>query len=248
MTCVSCWISHIPAKMRGWWICLPSRAICIVHYAARLDPCAWMGMGNWTRPGASSIQLLSLGRRSSTESGLKSASDTWRYQLCFSANWEIWSPEATGTHGYVCVCVCVVMCVFFSEREGRSDWLQSLCLCVMLWSAVCVCASMWSMRLCWPRQWGVCVNNRALVSTTNPARDWWRWITELGALQRWIRGWAGSRDSVHQYAVNYAPLSTSETGRRLRSPSDMMDKGIDSAASAGHLDLRRDSALMQYPI
>ncbi len=195
----SCWISHVPAKMRRWWICLPSRAICIVHYTARLDPCAWMGMGNWTRPGASSMQLLSLGRRSSTESGLKSAWDTWHYQLRFHVNWEIWSPEATRSHrhvrgslGYVCL---------FCEWEGGFDKLQSLCLCVRLWSCS-VHDSIWSMRRRWSRQWGVCVNNGALVSTMNPARDWWRWITELGALQCWIRGWAGSRDSIHQYAVN----------------------------------------------
>ena len=138
MTCVSCWISHIPAKMRGWWICLPSRTICIVHYAARLDPCAWMGMGNWTRPGASSIQLLSLGRRSSTESGLKSASDTWRYQLCFSANWEIWSPEATGTHGYVCLCVCGYVCLFQWERRTVRLTTELVFVCDAVKCGVCV--------------------------------------------------------------------------------------------------------------
>lgn len=30
---------------------------------------------------------------------------------------------------------------------------------------------------------GVCVNKRPLVSTVNSARDWRRWITELGTLQ-----------------------------------------------------------------
>lgn len=39
-----------------------------------------------------------------------------------------------------------------------------------------------------PAAGGVCVNNRALVSTMNSARDWWRWITELCALQCSIRG------------------------------------------------------------
>lgn len=151
--------------------------------------------------------------------------------------WSHWHPR-----------MCVWLCVSFLVREKDGPTNYRACVCVWCCEVRCVCASMWSMRWCWPRQWGVCVNNRALVSTTNPARDWWRWITELGALQRWIRGWAGSRDSVHQYAVNYAPLSTSETGRRLSSPSDMMDKGIDSAASAGHLDLRWDSTLMQHPI
>lgn len=57
-----------------------------------------MGMGNWTRPGASSMQLLSLGRRSSTVSGLKSAWDTALSTLlqCKSGNtkpWSHWHPQ-----------------------------------------------------------------------------------------------------------------------------------------------------------
>lgn len=86
-----------PANTRGWWICLPSKAICIAHYTARLHPCAWMWMGNWTRPGASSMQLLSLGRRSSTESGLKSAWHTWcsplsQRKLGNMKAWSYWPP------------------------------------------------------------------------------------------------------------------------------------------------------------
>lgn len=126
-------LSHVAAKMRRWWICLPSTAICIVHYSARLDLCAWMGMGNWTRPGASSMQLLSLGKRSSTKSGLKSAWDTWHYQLCLGVNWEIWSPEANGTSGPVCGSLSY-MCLFGSEEENLTNY-EACVFCVSLWSA-----------------------------------------------------------------------------------------------------------------
>ena len=168
VTCVSCWISHIPAKMRGWWICLPFRAICIVHYTARLDPCAWMGMGNWTRPGASSIQLLSLGRRSSTERGLKSASDTWRYQLCFSANWEIWSPEAIGTHG----CVCGYVCLFRWERRTVRPTTELVFVCDVVKCGVCV-------PLC--EVWG----------GAGPGSGGFVWTTELWCRPRTLPGTGG---------------------------------------------------------
>lgn len=163
------------------------------------------GLGNWTRPGASSVQLLSLGRRSTTESWLKSA------------------------HSDLCVALWAV-CVFW--RVGRRFWHQDVCVwelkCKM---CVCVRSLMWCMGQCWPWQRVVGVNSRASVSTMNSARDWWSWITELGALQCWIGGWAGSRDSVHHYAVNKTSHPTSETGRSPR--QHMMDKSIDSASSAG---------------
>lgn len=127
MTCFSCWISDVVPKMRRWWICLPSRAICIIHYTARLDPCAWMGMGNWTWPGASSVQLLSLGRRYSMESGLKSACDTWHYQLRFNVNWEIWSPKAINTHTPMRSSLSYV-CLFASEKNSLKNY--KACVCV----------------------------------------------------------------------------------------------------------------------
>lgn len=107
-------------------ISLLEPAIFIVHYSARLDQCAWMGMGNWTWPGASTIQLLSLGRWSSSKSGLKSAGDTWHYQL-LSVNWEIRKPEALGTHRPVCSSLSYVS---FWACEGGFDTLWSLCWCV----------------------------------------------------------------------------------------------------------------------
>lgn len=74
-----------------------------------------MGVGNWTWLGASSIQLLSLGRWSSTKSGLKSAWDTWHYQLCFNANWELRCPEATASPRPVCGSL---ICVSFWKWGG----------------------------------------------------------------------------------------------------------------------------------
>lgn len=143
VTWLSSQISHVPAKMRWWWICLSSTAICIAHYTARLDPCAWMGMGNWTRPGASSVQLLSLGRRSSAESGLKSAWDTWHYQPCLSANWQMWSPEAIGIHKPVPGSLCYA-CLFFRVRRRFGETAKL----VFVWVTVECTAytSMWSMR------------------------------------------------------------------------------------------------------
>lgn len=88
-----------------------------------------MGMGNWTWPGASTIQLLSLGRWSSSKSGLKSAGDTWHYQL-LSVNWEIRKPEALGTHRPACSSLSYVSSW---ECEGGFDTLWSLCWCVRPW-------------------------------------------------------------------------------------------------------------------
>lgn len=86
-------------------------------------------MGNWTRPGASSIQLLSLGRRSCVVSGVKLVRDTWRYQLCSIVNWEIQGLAASVAPTHVCVW-CSVQCVSLeSEAEGLGVWSISL------WSA-----------------------------------------------------------------------------------------------------------------
>lgn len=156
-----------------------------------------MGMGNWTWPGASTIQLLSLGRWSSSKSGLKSAGDTWHYQL-LSVNWEIRKPEALGTHRPVCSSLSYVS---FWECEGGFDTLWSLCWCVRP-RVQNICLYVKYEAVLAPAAGGVCENSRALVSTMNSARDRGLWITELGALRCWIRGWAGSRDRVHQCAVN----------------------------------------------
>lgn len=141
--------------MRRWWICLPSRAICIVHYTARLDPCAWMGMGNWTRAGASSMQLLSLRRRSSTESGLKSAWDTWHYQLLLNVNWEISSPEDIGTHGRVRGCLSSV-CHSANEKEGWTNYEAFVCVWDYEVQCVCLCVKYEAMLFPAVRGGGLC--------------------------------------------------------------------------------------------
>lgn len=245
-TCFSCWISHVPTKMRRWWICLPSRAICIVHYTARLDPCAWIGMGNWTRPGASSMQLLSLGRRSSTESGLKSAWDTWHYQLRINVNWEIWSPEAIGTHKHVRGCLTHV-CLFVSEKEGLTN--HKAWVCVWDCEVQCVC-------LCVCQVWGGAgPSSRGFVWTTGLWR--WPWTLPGGLVAVDYRARCPSvlNKRMSRIKRQCSPVCCKlgftahfRDRQEAQEPPDMMDKSIDSAASVGHLDLRWDSALMQHPI
>lgn len=123
-TCFSCWIPHVPAQMKWWWMRLPSAAICIAHYAARLEPCARMGMGNWTRPGASSMQLPSLGRRSNSVDW--SHCGMCCYQLCFNVNWEIEDLKATSTRRRVWLVWS--MCAFM--WSNTQHWPQ-------LWGGLC---------------------------------------------------------------------------------------------------------------
>jgi len=230
--------------MRRWWICLPSRAICIIHYTARLDPCAWMGMGNWTRPGASSVQLLSLGRRSSTEGGLKSAQDTWHYQLSFSINWEIWNPEAICTHWCVCGSLSYV-CLSASEKEGLTNY--EACVCVwdyevqyvrlyVKYEAVLAPAV---GTLCEQQGFGVVHELcQGLVAVDYRARCPSALNKRMSRIKR--------QCSPVCCKLGFTPHIRDR--QEAQEPPDMMDKSIDLAASAGHLDLRWDSALMQHPI